>query len=374
MTHSTKVLAVAGDPGGARALEAVLHTLPIETTIYAYNQAVKIFQENSAICDKVILLAETPSLNAALAILDAEQPTVVFGATSFNDKNWERLFYQAAKLRKIPSLALLDFWGNYRERFSSDGNNLDSCPDRISIMDTLAQDEMIALGFPKEILTITGQPVFDKLIQLRKPSYANERTAFQSRYDIIADYYVLFASQPIRMLKDKGFAGGAFLPYDECVVFQAIQSAIQSLSLKCGLNIQLLLRLHPRENPEDWASVFNQFSYVHDISSLNSVECLQVADLVVGMNSVFLFEAACMLKNVMSIQPDCEHHDALPTHASDCTLSIYDLDTVEPILQRFLQDSAFQQAQRQRQELYFSSTVNATDNVVALLTLLGGGN
>ena len=101
-----------------------------------------------------------------------EGTQLVLTSTSLNGLDLEKRFIVAAQARGIPSVSLLDFWSNYRRRFTSAENTLNCLPDRIAVMDAQARDEMISEGFDSARLIITGQPIFDDL--------AAWRTAFTS--------------------------------------------------------------------------------------------------------------------------------------------------------------------------------------------------
>ena len=102
-------------------------------------------------------------------------------ATSANGIDLEKLFLGAARRLGVPALAVLDFWSNYRQRFSDQRDNLIYLPDRIAVMDEHARTEMIAEGFAPELLSVTGQPAFDALEPAQQRFTPDARAAVRAQ-------------------------------------------------------------------------------------------------------------------------------------------------------------------------------------------------
>jgi hypothetical protein len=63
------------------------------------------------------------------------------------------------------------------------------------------------------------------------------------------------------------------------------------------------------------------------------------ADLVVGMNSILLVEAAFLGALAVSIQPSLVGEDVLPTNTTRATIPVYDAAQVDLTLRNLLTDA-----------------------------------
>lgn len=299
-----RVLCLAGDPGGARSVAAVARVLQARghTIVFsAYRQAMDIFREygwQSVECRGGLQVD---------AMLSQEKPDFCLSGTSVNGEDHEKTLHRLAHDRRIPSLAVLDFWSNYRPRFSaSSGGPLDSLPDQIAVMDEVARDEMIQNGFPAERLQVTGQPAYDELFAPRDSQALRSRvrTAFGLPDDQAP--LILFASQPFSELR--AIPGAVVPPYDELEVLDLLTRALYPAEKPSPA--RLWIRPHPREQPEK----FLRFAGPHQIISgeFDRLAAIDAADAVVGMSSAFLLEAALVGKPVLSIQPRLEDEGPLP--------------------------------------------------------------
>ena len=94
-----------------------------------------------------------------------------------------------------------------------------------------------------------------------------------------------------------------------------------------------ILRPHPRSCREDFSQYLDRFDYVCRGSS--SLELISVTDLVVGMTSMMLFEAALMGKPTLSIVPRWTEREWLPTigmGVTQCVATREDLRAILPPL------------------------------------------
>src|SRR5437016_260504 len=130
------VVAVCGDPGGANAVAPVLQLLVKEARVAVrpmpYNQAVSLWTNH-----RIKIEPLWPDLDRAGIIELLREPTAAFllTGTSMNSLEFEKQFIAAAREVGLPSLAVLDFWSNYRRRFSDKDETLIYLPDRIAVID-----------------------------------------------------------------------------------------------------------------------------------------------------------------------------------------------------------------------------------------------
>lgn len=328
------VVCVCGDPGGANALAPVLATLAadgkVDVAVYAYNEGTAVLKRSAI--DATVLEGDAVA-SAAADCLRREDADAVVTATSHNGVDWEKHFVAAAHDRSIPSVAVLDFWSNYRERLADAAGGLDRAPDAIAVMDERARIEMVDAGFPAERLVVTGQPAFDALAGARARFTPERRSAVRSSVGVAQDeLFVVFASQPLRQLY------GDSLGYDQHEVAGLLVDALDAVSVKSARPIVLLIRPHPRERAEDYAGFATSRVRILVSDAGDGRDCAMAADLVTGMTTALLVEACHLGCVVVSLQPGLRAKDVLPTNAWGASAPVYRADDVRPVVERMLLD------------------------------------
>ena len=112
---------------------------------------------------------EDISTDSMIQLLKIEKPSLVLTGTACQTPKKKDVLEQtvtlAAKNLGIKSLAVLDFWAEYIERFSDffTDERFKFLPDKIAVMDNIAVEEMLSKGFGKEKLIVTGNPYFSEL-------------------------------------------------------------------------------------------------------------------------------------------------------------------------------------------------------------------
>lgn len=322
-----KIFAIAGDPGGAQAVMAVVGELrkQRETVITAgYNEAAGLFAPDGHVLDKAVAWDE------ALRLLEQERPDVLLCGTSVNGRDDEKTFIQAARQLGIPSLAVLDFWSNYAARFTTlppDGP-LDALPDVIAVMDDSAAEDLRSLGIDTGCVHVTGQPAFDRLHTETPP--ASKLAALRAQIGCPPGrHLVVFASQPCSEIATK--AGYAVLPYDERDIVQIFCSEFKTHP--AADELFLWIRPHPRETP----GKFTRHASRHVFAGMagDSAAAQHAAEGVAGMCSVFLLEAALIGKPVLSLQPGETGLSPLPLDRLRLGTACMEKD-IRPAIRRWL--------------------------------------
>lgn len=337
-----RVLAVAGDAGGAAALVPVLRRMNAAggkwvLQVLAYRQARTVFAEAALVFHELGELADEEEAGRRLKDF---RPDVLLTATSVNGVDWEKRLVAESRRSGIPSLAVLDFWSNYRARFADECDRLAFLPDRIAVMDDRARIEMAELGFPADRLVVTGQPAFDEWAE-RKAGAEEAAAAVRARYgaDDVRHKLVLFLSQPISDFYSSPALRARHPGYSEAEVFRAAAEALEQLARKRDLHITLLVRPHPRETrllaPEGALSAHVKLSRV-DRDPIRPL--MMASDVVAGMTTVLLMEACFLGCVTVSMQPGLRGPDILPANRMGMTFSVYDPADTEAVLATALFD------------------------------------
>lgn len=322
------VVSVLSDAGGAEALLPVLELLRRRgslTGVFASGPAVALLDR--AGIDHAVVPGDP---GAALASLD---PTVVVTGTSWGGWAPELGFIAAAEGLQIPSLAVVDFWANYLARFvTPDGEVV--MPDRIAVPDDAARLEAIAEGIDGDRLIVTGNPHYEALLQRYRDFDQTMRFAFREKVGLPRKaLVVLFASQPIAALY------GDRLGYTEDQVLDQIRSALEQVAIWLGHGVILAVRPHPRQTqvtlPLSSSRVQVRLATGEDALSW-ALSC----DLVAGMTSAVLMQAALLGARVVSVQPGLDADDHLPGNRLGITQGAFVTGDIAPILYRTMASSA----------------------------------
>ena len=322
-----------GDPGGTAALLPVIYRLQ--------NEGHELIQH-----DKL-----------------SEQADFLITSTSDGTYSEAKSLTLQARKAGIPSLSVLDYWSHYRKRYANANDILVYLPDKIAVMDDYARQEMVLLGFPPDVLEVTGQPAFDCLEKRRQRYQRSFEWPYSMKYvsrrghGFIEDEpLVIFLSQPIAT---SGYGWG----FNEYTVIPKFLDAMAEVAPDC----QILIRPHPRENNH---KLYEFEAYKHlDVKIRRSPgikDLMMGADLIVGMNTVMLVEACYLGCITLSIQPGKIGPDRLPTNRLGFSYAVYDDSLIKSAVDELLNND--QKRDRIRHNLErFKVKESATDKVVELV-------
>jgi len=293
MSKKLKILAGAEHPGSANTI------IPTIKTLQANGEEVYILKPTEA----VQALYDKNNLKVTHDSFEDLSADLILTGTAFErDKvNLEQKLLKLGKERNIPTLAVLDFWNNYKERFTVDGEILS--PTKIAIMDEYAKKGMLDAGFSEEILEVTGQPAFDHLKNLAANFTETDKENVKRK---LASKRVLVTHC---LHTDAGLSRYEYGFNDDMVV-ASVLDAMQKWN-----DVTYVLRAHPRELDKQ-RDTYNpgKFEYYRYLASKAGVDvvvqgdvttdeaCL-ASDLVVGVFSTMLVNCAYMDLNHVSLSP-----------------------------------------------------------------------
>lgn len=172
----------------------------------------------------------------------------------------------------IPTVSILDYWSNYKERFRL-GNEY-VFPRQLFVMDQLAFDEAEQNGVPTGIMQIVGQPGLDFYVHrsIRRQGTGSGK--------------LLFLSQPLSDLY--GDSEG----YTEFDAFEGVLDAGRALG--CEVNI----KFHPKENAR-MVALYSRYGVEGSLEGI----CGEYR-VVIGMTTMGLLQCSLMGVPVLSYQPN----------------------------------------------------------------------
>lgn len=268
-----KVLAVAHDPGGANAVAATVAVLregAVDVRAYAKGPGLRQFAQLRVECS----VAEEGSA----IVMAARDADVLLTGTSAGDE-LELRAIAAAKRLAIPSVALIDYPANYRQRFER--RETLTLPDVITALDASSTKDMIADGLPRAAIQATGQPYFGWLLRQRGERGALGADAAGARDGRLR---LLFASEPGEL------AAGAL----ECLLETLGAPTDGGASPAASLT----LRFHPRQSDADRERALAQVRGAGVAAGIDGTDdtlaCLASYDAVIGITSTILVEGALL--------------------------------------------------------------------------------
>jgi hypothetical protein len=361
--------AVCGDAGGAAAVAPVIEALQrrklATVRLLAYRQACDLWVQRGLAFETIP--DHFPA--AATEVLRQVAPAVLLTGTSMNPLMHESRFIEAARDLGIPSIAVLDSWVNYSERFRLPEGHRRTLPDRIAIMDERAMREMIAEGFDPAIIVVTGQPAFDDLTAYRVAFSAERRRQVRARFGVgDGDLMALFVSQPFSVLYGTS-ADSAYLGFDEHSVLRLLTRSLEHVAMVQTRSITLVVRLHPREDDGSHGVLISDHVRIVTSSGGDGREEALGADLVTGMNSALLIEACYLQCVTMSLQPGLRRPDILPTNQLGVSRAVYEAEEMTAAVEQFLIDGPTRANVRNRLQT-FAPLGDATARIIGLINEL----
>lgn len=307
MSLNARVLAVAGQPGGANAIIPVvreLRDLGASVSFAAFEGAAATLAaaglSNSANEVAEPLIAR----RSAEQLLETISPDAVLSAATVGIFHNEIVL--SARERGIPTIGVVDQWNELDTRFKG-GPGADPCfytPDILLVPDENVRERFLGLGCRAQ-MHVCGQPYLDEVTKTAPLDKNVARRELGVPKDVIV---LLYASEPVAA--DYGVSGTrGWLGYTESEVLNCVLQGMQDPVTDRPL---LIVRPHPRESNDLYARFTSRFDRVR-LDRVSPISLLlAAADFVIGMTSTVLIEAACQGLTTLSLQPGLNRKDEFP--------------------------------------------------------------
>ena len=299
-----RVILCASDAGGARNLAPLLPVLGgrgVQASLITSVGLLSLFEPVLDWAAQVITADSLqwdglgPHLAGPLLV------GVICGTTRYASP--DRRLVTAARLAGVRSVCVLDEWFNYRQRFVDEASGDVALPDRIAVQDDLARREAVEEGIPESLCCVTGSPALAELAQRAESFRAvpPQLPAFLGPPHRAPVVTFLSETHAADYGAGPGERGplGPFLGYSEVTVWGAILRVLGRLARP----VTLVEKLHPsaQEGASEVPVPANVRRHVTRDADLWSL--LWYSDLVVGMRSMALLEAALLGCRAVSFQP-----------------------------------------------------------------------
>ncbi|MCZ7384082.1 MAG: CDP-glycerol glycerophosphotransferase family protein [Candidatus Methanoperedens sp.] len=344
-----KVLATNHDPAGAMAIAPVIKRLrqegKVEVAVVGTGYSKDVFSSHGIGFRDDASYGDFPDVSyLARKILETEKPEILLTGTS-RIRSLEKELTVLGRKTGIKSLAVLDYWSNYWQRFSNleTGNRFEYLPDKIAVMDELAKKEMVAEGFPQDTIAVTGNPHFDD-IKNSKHMFTDDglRTIRKNLSVNQNQNVVTFVSETNSLdygtsPEKKGLIG-EYLGFTEADSLKGLVNAMISISeQEKDKYFLVIVKLHPREeNAPFYPDNLPENMAFKVIKKHDPREVIMISELVVGMASALIFEAGIMGKPVISYQPNLRLKDNAIGNRIGLSIPVYSEGGLLPLLQRVL--------------------------------------
>lgn len=304
---SLSALIYVEDPGAANYMQnvpAILQKMGLTVRLLIHEISAKYFPGN-----EFQLIPETYPSSLAQDTLQELDPDVLIVGTSENVNSFSFALTDAARDLGIVSLGMVDTYANYQFRFRGKSDNaLTHATDYLAVADDQTKGAFQKLGLRPEKVFVFPHPRFSELLSLRSKWGQRERKEFRAKW--FPEYC---GPGPLMVFVSELSTGLDAAQFQKSAEYTLVGSAgsqgrtetvldafLDSLSM-LPETPYLVLRLHPKQQPESLRGYTAYFKAV----SMNepALEIVFASDLVVGMTSVLLSEAAFLGCSVLSIVP-----------------------------------------------------------------------
>ena len=289
---------VSHDAGGAEILSSLIRQRGFECQYVLAGPALKIFQRKLGSVDTRLLQE---------AILGADW--LLCGTSWQSDLEWQAI--QIARKTGKRSVAFLDHWVNYQERFTRGGET--QLPDEIWVGDAHAENMARGL-FPSLKIRLVENPYFNDLKrELAELSQPRELDPNSLR--------ILYVCEPIREHAFREYGDEQHWGYTE---EDALRYFLANLEILDAPVSRILLRPHPSESAGkyDWASEEYDLPIING-GATTLFEEVAACDLVVGCESMAMVVGLLAGRRVIS---------CIPPGGKPCSLPQPEIELMQKLL------------------------------------------
>ena len=307
------LVVVSHDAGCSELLCALISNHRYEATwhIFAHSKS-----PMAIICERHNL-GFTPIHDAQEQLKTLKPDALLFG-TGWQERV-ERPYLRYCKERNIPTVAFLDHWSSYRERFGyPDTHWEENCGDFTAVHDEKALRLAVDFNLPSPIAL--PNLYLQKLIRNAKSK------------EISQTQNLLFLSEPTDTVAQSTYGDQHYWGFTQ---YTALEEILKNFDrFECA---GLTIRLHPSETSSGFKNILKKYPQVrvqiNDARTFALTDQLLSAKLILGFDTMALYTAALMGKTVLSYLPSHNREFLLPLSIQQQfrTLSNYKSSALSPI-------------------------------------------
>ena len=311
-----RILFFAEDPGAANyiaPLALLLSSKRIDVSIRSAGKAIEIFnQMNSQ--HKAVDNGET-----AKYITTDYNPDLIIVGTSENPDTIGLSLISEAKNSDTKSIGVIDApaFSEYRFR-GREENPLAHSPDWLLVPDKFTMQLYANLGFPAERIKAFGHPHFEQMLAKSMALLGCGQAKLRNKIfgDIPNKHPIIlfiseisdgFQKEDFQYLKADNLYGRGGSRERTKIVLEEVLDALKEISPAPFF----VLRLAPKDQANEFEAYLNEIDKISSDGPILPLLC--AADIVIGLTSMPIYEAALLGKPTISILPNPEQRHWLPS-------------------------------------------------------------
>lgn len=254
---------------------------------------------------------------------------IVMVGTSENPDSPAYQLIDAARALHIPTIGAIDSSTNTAFRFRGRGSDsLRYAPDWLMVPDDYTRQGYIELGFDENRVVNCGHPIYDSVAATRAAFEIEGKTAVQKRVlpDAGNQPIFVFLSELSDGVDPSQFRRSAdYTLHGRGVENGRTEIVLEEVLDACALvtpRPYLVLRLHPKQDQSLLKKYSREFDFVSEGGS--PLDVVYAADLVIGMTTSLLLEAAILGSPTLSVLPRALERQWLATVRTAVTPAVTD--------------------------------------------------
>ncbi len=334
-----RILIYVEDPGAANFIAPVIGELQHagwQIALAAAAAAADFFR------DRQISATPAPENRDAAAYIENTNATVLMIGTSENPDTFGFALVDAAREAGVRSIGFVDGPANPGLRFRGrDTDPVAHAPDRLLVCDDRTAEAFAGLSYPREQIVVTGHPYYDSVrdeaARLRtQPTDAHRRRMLPNApSDRPVVVFLGEGSDGLGMdIKRRSpeytLTGRGTSDRRTEIVLEEFLDAVDALPCEP----YLVFRAHPKDPASGYSDYLSRFDTVSEGG--RHLELLFAADLVVGLSTSLLVEAALAGLNTMAILPARSQMYLVPTVLQGLTPCATDREALHALLRQRL--------------------------------------
>ena len=277
MIDTKKITVVSHDAGGAELLSSYVRRNKLNVSFVLDGPAVKIYERKLGSIENLTLIE------------GIEKSNVIICSTSWQS-DIEYNAIRIAKEKNKKTIAVLDHWINYKERFIR--NSIERLPHEIWVGDNIAY-RMARQIFEATPIKIIENPYFQDL----KDELQTIRLLPRS----FSGYSILYVCEPVKEHARRHYGNERHWGYTEDDALKYFLNRLHAITNEIG---SIKIRPHPSENIEKYNWVKNETILPITFSNGNSlITEVAESDIVVGCESMAMVVGLIAGKRVISTIP-----------------------------------------------------------------------
>jgi len=280
------------------------------------------------------------------ALLDAYRPRLVLAGTAEDPDTLGLKLIAEARRRGIANAGFVDGPASAEYRFRGRGADpLGFAPDRLLVPDDLTRRRFVTLGFAAGRVVDCGHPYYDRVRAIGRQLGRLGRDAVRARVfpgapkgrpvvAFLAEVSTGLLPEAFRRGDDYTLAGRGGSDERTLIVLEEILDALAPLRPRP----YVVLRLHPKNRESEFFAYRREIDFVSKGGS--ALDAAFAADLVIGMTTILLLEAAIVGRAALSVIPRPIEAEWLTGIGLGVVRSVHSREALRDILPAAIADPA----------------------------------